>query len=715
MEHPYAPSVGTLVELLRYRATVQGDRSAYTFLGQNPGAHETWTYAELDERARAVGAWLQARDGRGARVMLLFEEGLDYLAALFGCMYAGALACPCHPPDSNRLQRTLPRLQQIAKDASVRFVLSSSMIQEGAQPHLASIPSFEQATWLAVDTLDPHLAQGWTDPELQAEDLAYLQYTSGSTSTPKGVMISHHNLIHQLHDFDTGYAHDPDSVMVSWLPATHDLGLVYGRLMPLFIGFRCVFLSPGSFMRRPARWMQAMSEWRGTHSPSPNFGYEVAASKTSPEEVASLDLSCVRVLLNGAEPIRQASEQKFTTLFAAAGLPNTALTHAMGMSEATAKVMTEPIDRYPPKFLHVDAEAYERNEVRILSGPEPGCLTIASCGSTLLDTRCVIADPETFHGLPECHVGELWVHGTTVAQGYWNQPENTAATFHATLQDGDGPFLRTGDLAFIHEGEIYLAGRLKDVIILRGQNHHPHDLEWAALASHPALRPNCAAAFGQATPEGERLVLVAEVYPDRLEDPEDVFGAIRGALTDLGIAPLTLALLEPRALPKTSSGKLQRNLTRTLLAQDALPLLHRWDRPEARPSEAASPSWMPNLEEVAPHQRVRLLEDGMMRLAASLLGLDPEDMDPDRPFRELGLDSVTAVELVETVGQQLNQSLSATLLFDHPTIGALATFIADQYSAAGSPSNRTPETTQDVEQMSEEEAEAALLRELDEL
>jgi acyl carrier protein len=309
----------------------------------------------------------------------------------------------------------------------------------------------------------------------------------------------------------------------------------------------------------------------------------------------------------------------------------------------------------------------------------------------------------------------LWVHGTTVAQGYWNQPENTAATFHATLQDGDGPFLRTGDLAFIHEGEIYLAGRLKDVIILRGQNHHPHDLEWAALASHPALRPNCAAAFGQATPEGERLVLVAEVYPDRLEDPEDVFGAIRGALTDLGIAPLTLALLEPRALPKTSSGKLQRNLTRTLLAQDALPLLHRWDRPEARPSEAASPSWMPNLEEVAPHQRVRLLEDGMMRLAASLLGLDPEDMDPDRPFRELGLDSVTAVELVETVGQQLNQSLSATLLFDHPTIGALATFIADQYSAAGSPSKRTPETTQDVEQMSEEEAEAALLRELDEL
>lgn len=720
MQHPYAPPVATMVELLRWRAARQHGRVAYTFVEDGETKAVDRTYGGLDRRARAVAAWLAQGNARGDRALMMFEEGLEYLDALFGCMYADVLAVPVHPPDPRRLQRTLPRLLNIAKDAGVTAVLTTSDIAGAARAAFADVAELASARWLAVDALDEALADAWADPGIASDDLAYLQYTSGSTALPKGVMVSHRNLVHQLVDFDTGYGHTPDSVLVSWLPATHDLGLVYGRFMPLFVGFRCVFTSPAAFMQKPSRWMGLVSRFRGTHSPSPNFGFEVAARKVSPEELALLDLSCVKVLLNGAEPIRQESEERFVEVYAAAKLPRAAVTHAMGMSEATAKIMTEPVDRSPPRFVHIDGAAYERNEVVVVPRGAPNSRTVASNGTTLYDTVVHAVDPQTHEKLGPDRVGEMWVKGTTVARGYWNNPEATEAVFRARTTDGDGPFLRTGDLIFRHDGEIYLSGRLKDVIIVRGQNHHPADLEWTVGNAHAALRPNCAAAFGVSDAHGEHVVLVTEVYEDKVRDPEAVLGAVRAALAEHGLAARSIVLMPARALPKTSSGKIQRTLARKLFLDGDLPALHRWDAPEAAvQAPKVAEGLLARLLAAQGRRRTALLVDHVRSVAAGLLGLDPADVDADRPVQELGLDSVTAVDMVERVGKDLGLELQGTLLFDHPTIEALCRhLLEDRLQAAatvvGPARPRAPDPS-GVAAMSDAEVEAALLRELEDL
>lgn len=720
MTHPYAPPGSTLVDWLRWRAEHQPDRIAYTHLRDGDADAVDWTYAALDTRARAVAAWLQRVPCRGERALVMFEEGLDYLAALFGCMYAGVLAVPVHPPDPARLDRTLPRLRTIAENAGVRFALTSGAIARASRGALDDQPTLAAADWLAVDDdLDLAWAGAWAPPSLGPDDLAYLQYTSGSTATPKGVMINHRNLTYQLADFDTGYRHDPDAVLVTWLPATHDLGLVYGRFMPLFIGMRCVFFSPLAFMARPARWLEAITRYGGTHSPAPNFGYELAAKRVTPAERATLDLSRMRVFLNGAEPIRQESEQAFLDAFATCGLPPAALTHAMGMSEATAKILTEPIERSPPRFVTVDGAAYEDNRVVTVPRGTPGSRTVASNGVTRPDTRVVIVDPATGVIQPDDRVGEMWVSGTTVAQGYWNQPEATEATFRARTADGQGPFLRTGDLAFRHDGEVYLASRLKDVIIIRGQNHHPQDLEWTLSDAHASIRPNCAAVFAVADDGRDRLVAVTEVYRHKLDEADEVLAAIRHALsTEHGLVPATIVLIPPRALPKTSSGKIQRSRTKEAFLTGALDVVARWD--QAAPAPEAPPAPAPDdlratLARLDGRRREAALATWIQATAGALTGLPPDAIDTDRPVREAGLDSVTAVELVERVAAALGRPIPSTALFDHPTIDALAAWLCQPApTAAVRPAVATPPSPSRaaVAAMSEEEATAALLAEL---
>jgi len=725
VEHPLVPPIDSMVELLRWRAAHQGDRVAFVHLLDGEDDADVLTYAELDTRSRAVAAWLQGRGvARGDRVLMMVEEGHAYLAALFGCMYADALAVPVHPPDPKRPGRTLPRLRNIAADAGVGFVITHAPVAAAVQKAFGELPSLAGAQWLHIEELGTDGADAWVDPQVAADDLAYLQYTSGSTALPKGVMISHRNLTHQMTDFDQGYNHTPDSVMVTWLPATHDLGLVYGRFMPIFLGFRCVYLSPMAFMQRPFRWLQALSVHRGTHSPAPNFGYELAVRRSTPEELATLDLSSVEVLLNGAEPIREESELAFIEALVPHGLARTAVTHAMGMSESTAKIVTEPIDRYPPRFVHVDPRAYEEHRVVQVPKGTPGARTVASCGHTVLDTVARIVDPDTHQVLPEGGVGELWVKGTTVAQGYFQNPQATEASFRARTSDGDGPFLRTGDLAFEVDGEIYLSGRLKDVVIIRGQNHHPQDIEWTMATAHPALRPNCAAAFGVPSDDGEGLVLVTEIYQDRMTDPEEVFAAIRSAIGEHGLAARALVLLPPRGLPKTTSGKIQRTKAKAQYLDGSLPTVARWEShaPAAPPkADAAEVGSLRDALARAPvRRRADVLVRHMQEQAAELLGLDADDVDEDRPLSELGIDSVTAVELVERVGRALGADIPGTLLFDYPTLEAIAGFVIDELvgdalEAASTPKSSTAGSTADVASMSEEEAAAALLAELDEL
>jgi len=662
--------MSTLHALLAERFHRSPNALAYKFLTSSGPQDRTW--AELYARAGGYAAALRdAGVQPGDRALLLFHEGLDYLDALYGCMRAGVLAVPAHPPDPRRLDRTLPRVHALLRDATPTALLATADVHDLTRT---------DALLDGLIRISPPEPSHFED--VSDAPLAYLQYTSGSTADPKGVQVSHGNLLHQLRDFDQGYDHGPDSTLVSWIPATHDLGLVYGRFMGLYKSIPTVFFSPADFMARPRLWLEALTEHRGTHSPSPNFGFEYAARRVT--DLSGLDLSGVRVLLNGAEPIRARSEAAFIERFAPAGLRPTALTHAMGMSEATAKIVTEPIAR-TARFLSVDPAALTDNRVVL----DPAGVQVASNGSTQLDTVVLIADPDRCEDLGEDQIGELWVGGTTVAQGYHNRPEETERVFRAHTADGRGPFLRTGDLGFLHEGELYLVGRHKDLLIFRGQNHHPQDIEWAFDGAHPALRPNGSAAFSTQGPDGEQLAIIAEVRPP-LDSPQPVFSAIRARLSELGLAPAHIALIPPGALPKTSSGKIRRREARRRFETGELAVLHRQDRSRHQPI-ALSPS----------DPRTLLLQT-----TAALLGLDPSDLDSDQPFKELGIDSVTAVELVASVGETLGRDIPATWLWDHPTIDALAAALSPK------PSVITGDST-DIDAMTEAEAEAALLAELE--
>jgi acyl-CoA synthetase (AMP-forming)/AMP-acid ligase II/acyl carrier protein len=659
----------TLVAALACRAAATPQEVAFVFLptGDEVGGQHTW--AELHARACAVAETLRRTGSPGDRVLLAFGEGLPFLEAFFGCLYARRVAVPVHAPEAGG-GRAATRVLAVAADAGVALVATTPDLAATLSAALPSIPvhavGAEPATSAPPDEVDPGA-------------LAYLQYTSGSTGVPRGVRITHHHLAHQLADFDAGYGHQRGAVLVSWLPATHDLGLVYGRLMAVWTGMRCVFFPPAAFVQRPARWVRALSRHRATHSASPNFGFELTARRATDDELAGVDLSAVQVLVNGAEPIRPESEAAFTERFRRFGLRDGVLTHALGMSETTAKVTTEPPGRSPPRFVWLDRAAYERDEVVVVPAGTPGARPVASNGSPQFDTRVFAVEPARREKLGEDRVGELWVSGTTVADGYWNRPAETEETFRAFTTDGDGPFLRTGDLGFLRQGELYLSGRRKDVIIVRGQNHHPPDLERVLEAAHPALRPGGVVVIGVSADGAEGVGVVAEVHDGAVTT--DVVRAVREALADQGLAPQTVALVPPRTLPKTTSGKHRRSEVSRLLLAGTLPLLARVDAaPETQaPQLAASPLRAAVLA-APPRRRVEVLERHLLQLVAARLGVEAADLDPDRPFKEHGLDSVAAVELVEAASRSLGVELPGTALFDHPTAAAMAAHLLGRLS-----------------------------------
>ncbi|MBT3220133.1 MAG: AMP-binding protein [Proteobacteria bacterium] len=676
--------IHNMVDLLHFRAQQHQEEPLYIFLGDGECETQHMSFADLHQYATNVATWLVDRAEPGSRALLSYPPGLDFVGALFGCLYAGVLAVPAHPPEPRRLARTLPRLRTIANDAQISCVLTHSSIA-GFGESLA----LNNAPWLATDTV-PRAVGSPVFPAIKADSLAYLQYTSGSTAAPKGVMVSHRNLLHQLADFDIGYDHDDNSVMVTWLPAFHDLGLVYGYLMPLFMGFKGVSFSPFHFVQRPIRWVEAIDRYRGTHSPAPNFAFDMVAQNVPAK--ANYDLSCWQVALNGAEPIFAESERRFVEALSPHGLHPNTISHAFGMSETTAKVTSEPRGT-PCIFTTVNDRQ------------------VAGCGVATGDTQVAIVDPESRSPMPDEEEGEVWVSGTTVAQGYWNNTKATRSTFEAQLSTGpQTQFLRTGDLGFIKDKNLFISGRLKDLIIIRGQNHYPQDLEWAIQSQHPAIRPASAAAFSINSPD-EQLVIATEVYPDRIDSHEAVFAAIRRTLADHGLQASAISLLAPRAIAKTSSGKIQRQKTRQAFQQGTLETIALWQA--AGLTSTGNDGLRQRLERAPNRRRVPLVQQHLQKQAALLLGVDPSDIDTDSPMHDLGLDSVRAVQLVEDLATQLSLSFSSSVAFDHPTIDALATFVVEQLHPREAPEEEVGNA--DINSMSDDEVEAMLLRELEKL
>lgn len=703
----------SLVHLLRDRAVTHAHRPALTFLRDGERDAVTWTYAELDARSRAVAASLQDKVRPGERVLLLYPQGLDYVACLFGCMYAGVLAVPLQPPGKHRAKHALPKLEAIVADGGVAMACTVGPMLAEMQALVGQSQALANLDWLASDTVDAALAATWDDPGVKASDLAYLQYTSGSTSTPKGVMVSHANLLLNLRTFDVDYGHDADSVMVSWLPTFHDLGLVYGVFMPLYGGFHGVLLDPLDFLRRPLRWIEAIHHWRGTHSAAPNFAFDLAAARSTPQERARLDLTCWKVALNGAEPIRYETEAAFVEAFGPAGVTWRTMSHAYGMSESTAVIAKEPVGT-EPVFLDVDGAQLERHRAVPVAPDAPGARRVAGCGVTVAPTTVCIADPETRATCPDGLVGEIWVGGPTRAEGYWHQAEATQEGFFATTSDtGAGPYLRTGDLGFVWQGQVYVTGRLKDMVIIRGENHYPQDLEWTTQNAHPGIRPSCVAAFSVDHGGREALALVAEVYPDRVTPPDEALAAVREAVADHGVQAQVIVFIAPRTIFKTSSGKIMRRQTRQALLDGTLHEVARWEAPRMVADDVPDAvDLRQQLAEVPPTAREDLLVQHILGIAARMLGFDVASaLDPDAPLRELGFDSVQAVELAEELSHDIGQDLGSTALFDHPSAGELARHLlrAERAITAAAPE---PE---DLEGAEDDELAALLAAELEDL
>lgn len=675
----------TLIEVLCQRAAQQPERRGFTFLldGEMEEAH--LTYLDLHRQAQSLGAKLQSLGATGKRVLLLYPPGLEYIAAFFGCLYAGAVAVPAYPPDPTRLNRTLPRLQAVVADARATIALTTSMILGMAEFIFEQAPDLQALQWLATDEI-ANRPEEWRDPAVGGDTLAYLQYTSGSTNTPRGVMLTHRNLLHNCLLIHECFGHTPESQGVIWLPPYHDMGLIGGILQPLYGGFPVTLMSPIDFLKRPLSWLQAVSRYKGTTSGGPNFAYDLCVRKITPDERATLDLSSWSVAFNGSEPVRHETLQRFTQTFAPCGFHPEAFYPCYGLAEATL-IVTGGLTAAPPVTLSVSSTALRHHRVQAVPSTDPEARTLVSCGRELSNQRVVIANPETRLPCPPEEVGEIWVSGPSVAQGYWNQPEATAQTFGAYFADsGQGPFLSSGDLGFLREQELYIVGRIKDLIIIRGRNHHPADIERTAEKSHPALRPGCCAAFPIPVAGEERLVLVQEVGR-QAADTDEVMRAIRQAVAEEHeLQVYALWLLEPGSIPKTSSGKIQRYACRDAFLADSLETVAK-SVLEVEPDEIVStfPLSATSIQKALadtdePSARQALLTLFLQDQVARILQVPPSRVSTKQPITALGLDSLMAAALQHQLETSLDVDLTTAGLLEAPSLAQLATNVLAERS-----------------------------------
>ena len=558
-KHSSAPAFHTLVELLRWRAMHQPHQRAYTFLLDGRSEEKHIAYCELDRQARAIAAWLQSHHAAGERVLLLFPEGLEYIAAFMGCLYAGAIAVPAYPP---RINRHLERVRSIAVDARAAFALTQATRVSKRAPIAAQTAGLDRLTWLILDDIPHGIQEQWQDPLVTGDSLAYLQYTSGSTSAPKGVMISHANILHNEQAIQTKFQTTSDSISVSWAPPYHDLGLIEGLLQPLYVGFPCVLLSPLYVMQRPLLWLQAISHYRATLSGGPNFAYDLSVRRISPQDKEALDLSCWQIAFNGSEPVNPQTLVAFSEYFAPQGFRPQAWYPSYGLAEATLLVSAGE-QQEAPILKYVEKVALEEGWIVEGRAGDKSTIPLVGCGRSLPDQEIMIVRPADLSVCDPDEIGEIVVSGPSVTQGYWDKLEETQKTF-PILGDTGNPrrFLRTGDLGFVHNGELFVTGRIKDLIIIQGRNLYPQDIERTVAMSWPGLSPNGAAAFSlRPVPgvEDETLVVIQEVGQEHRAESRALIRAIHRAIAEeYGVRVERVVLIKAGTLPRTSSGKVQR-------------------------------------------------------------------------------------------------------------------------------------------------------------
>ena len=656
---PFA--VSTLADCLRLHAAWQPHKVAYRFLNNGEIEERTITYSELDLAARGVAALLEKHSAMGDRVLLLYPPGLNFIVALCGCFYSGRIAVPAYPPRPNR---GADRLIGIIQDATPTVALTTSEVKTNALHRFVKDKAFQKIAVVTTDAASSDGSQEWHPPALDPGVLAVLQYTSGSTSIPKGVQVTHANLMHNEELIRKAFGQTQHDRVVGWLPVYHDMGLMGNVLQPLYCGAESILMPPTSFLQSPVRWLAAISRYRATTSGGPNFAYEFCCNRITAEQKANLDLSSWRVAFSGAEPVRAQSLKRFANEFHDCGFRFNAFVPCYGLAESTLFVSGTTTST-GPVIQAVQTDALERNQVVTASSEAPDCRLLVGCGEMGAGHEVCIVDPERLTRCEAGAVGEIWVAGSSVANGYWNRGQETTDTFEARLADtGQGPYLRTGDLGFVLNENLFITGRSKDLIIIRGRNHYPHDLEATAEKAHPALRACIGAAFSVDMEGEERLVLVHEMNPRTQAETGAVIAAVRQAIAEEHeLQVYAVVLVRSGEIPRTTSGKIQRFLCRKAFLAGDLEILGE-GRTTFTPSYAKTRG--DDGVQVDDWQTWLILQ------LARRLRISPEIIEADQSPSRYGLDSLAAVEIAHEVEKKAGIVLPFADLISGLSIAELA-------------------------------------------
>lgn len=656
----------TLAEIVMQRAKTMPDFEILTYLADGELDEQPLTYRDFDHRARLIAGYLQQQGLEGERVLLLFPQGLEYMIALFGCFYAGVIAVPAYPPRNNRNMLRLLSIMDNCQAANILTDLSGKEYLDRMDQDFSDYSVFAYEELLKAD-------KQWQEREIAPDDIAYLQYTSGSTGTPKGVIIRHINMMVNAKCCHEAYASDTHCA-VNWLPMFHDMGLII-MMSYLIRNVRCVFMSPTHFVQKPIRWLKAIERYRAEFVIAPNFAYDLCCEKVNEEQAKEIDLSSLTSAVSGSERVRLDTIINFYNRFKESGFTIPVFTPCYGLAEATLVVSVtghKGVSIITPK-----SKPGKLTEVRAEDLPieAPGKYHV-SAGHPVKGAKIKVVDPETKTILPPGKEGEIWLHfPNSLSSGYWNDEIVTAETFYNYLPGHpDERYLRTGDLGFVIDSEIFISGRLKDMIIIRGQNYYPHDIELTVAQAHEALQLNSGAAFYIEENGEERLAIVHEVRRAewRKADPDAVIQAVRQALSDtFEIAPYYIALIFPLSLPKTSSGKVQRQKAKTLLLENKLRVMKAWKMEEAN---AETPLGM---SEINPDHILGWLVQKIAQRAR----IEEQKVLPDSGFGDFPLESVDAAELSEDLSKELGFTVEAESFWSLPSLQALSEYLYEQYLA----------------------------------
>lgn len=659
----------TLLELLEHRALKQPNDNAYTFLTDGENNEEKLTYKELYDKAISLAIELQKHNLQGERILLLFNPGLDFIISFFACIAAGSIAIPAYPP---KLNRNMVRLQTIAEDAQAKLALTTHQIHQSVDNKLQDTPILEQIQWLASDTIPNNSPSNWQRPVLYDDSIAFLQYTSGSTSAPKGVMVTHENILYNEEMIKHGFGHGKKEVVVGWLPVFHDMGLIGNVLQPIYIGAPSIFMAPNSFLQKPIRWLKTITKHKATTSGGPNFAYDLCAQKITAEQKEELDLSSWKLAFCGAEPINPETAENFYQAFKSCGYKKESFYPCYGLAETTLFV-TGGHKSSAPVIQKVDSTAFERNRIEKATKNSKKTQTLVGCGRTWLDQKIKIVDPATLTESPLNWVGEIWIQGPNVTRGYWNKFELTMDTFNAHFVDTkDGPYLRTGDLGFLREdGELFITGRIKELIILNGRNYYPQDIELTVEKTCADIRQHGTAAFSIKKDNKEKLIVVAELERTSLRkfDSKKVNSKIVKAISRHHELPLAaIVYIKTGTLPMTSSGKIQRNRCQHMYLNNELNIVAQWDNSQVLHIDPKD------------EKKIKLpstdTEVALVKMYKKLLNTKSISIEDD--LLGVGGDSIMATQALSRIEEKFNVTLTFQELFETATIELLGHTIEDK-------------------------------------